>query len=371
MDAGTIDLCPSFCVHFELDTRGAGDGEYEGLSIIVSGYGGGSYISGPPSPPPPSSPPPPELPPEMTYYYAPANNDDLCGELGFWMGYGNSFGFGVQCESEWFTPGLYGEQKEYSVSFCLTATERDELDDGDGYAYTASITVDGDTYTDPSTQGRTWGTAVRDWRFPTRGGLHMLYTGDGDGRFGGSISSMMVTGTLEPEPAPCTPDDSKCRSTDHRDCYTSPDESVESRACDGDWKPIYTGEECDFLSSCNEFTCYSPSCENLPPDVPYHPTHRGAETFLIIVIVRAACPLHPSSRLAGPLALAPQVLIVVAVVGGTVGGVLCCWCAKCCCFTKKPIRPQQPSVEVPTLPSSGPVAVPVATATAVPVASAR
>ena len=347
MDAGTIDLCPSFCVHFELDTRGAGDGEYEGLSIIVSSYGGGSYISGPPSPPPPSSPPPPELPPEMTYYYAPANNDDLCGELGFWMGYGNSFGFGVQCESEWFTPGLYGEQKAYNVSFCLTASM--ETADGDSYSYAASITVDGDTYTDPSTQGRTWGTAVRDWRFPTRGGLHMLYTGDGDGRFGGSISSMTVTGTLEPEPAPCTPDDSKCRSTDDRDCYTSPDESVESRACDGDWKPIYTGEECDFLSSCNEFTCYSPSCENLPPDVPYHPTHRGAETFLIIVIV----------------------LVVVGVVGGTVGGVLCCWCAKCCCFAKKPTRPQQPSVEVPTLPSSGPVAVPVATAIAVPVASVR
>ncbi len=169
----------------------------------------------------------------------------------------------------------------------------------------------------------------------------------------------------------CTPDDFKCQSSIAWDCYTAPDLSVEERACDGDWKPIYTGEECDFLSSCNEFSCYSPSCENLPPDVPYHPTHRGAETFLIIVIVRAACPLHPPSRLAGPLALAPQVLIVVAVVGGTVGGVLCCWCAKCCCFTKKPIRPQQPSVEVPTLPSSGPVAVPVATATAVPVASAR
>ena len=298
----------------------------------------------------------------MTYYYAPANNDDLCGELGFWMGYGNSFGFGVQCESEWFTPGLYGEQKAYNVSFCLTASM--ETADGDSYSYAASITVDGDTYTDPSTQGRTWGTAVRDWRFPTRGGLHMLYTGDGDGRFGGSISSMTVTGTLEPEPAPCTPDDSKCRSTDDRDCYTSPDESVESRACDGDWKPIYTGEECDFLSSCNEFTCYSPSCENLPPDVPYHPTHRGAETFLIIVIVRAACPLHPSSRLAGPLALAPQVLIVVAIVGGTVGGVLCCWCAKCCCFEKKKPVAQQPSAATATATATELVA----TATAVPVA---
>ena len=129
MDAGTIDLCPSFCVHFELDTRGAGDGEYEGLSIIVS-------------PPPPSSPPPPELPPEMTYY---DDNDDLCGELGFWMGYGNSFGFGVQCESEWFTPGLYGEQKAYNVSFCLTASM--ETADGDSYSYAASITVDGDTST--------------------------------------------------------------------------------------------------------------------------------------------------------------------------------------------------------------------------------
>ena len=327
MDAGTIDLCPSFCVNFEIDTRGAGDGEYEGLSIIAPAA---NRLVG-------------------TSLAQALNNTALCGELGFWMGYGNSFGFGVQCESEWFTPGLYGEQKEYSVSFCLTATERDELDDGDGYAYTASITVDGDTYTDPSTQGRTWGTAVRDWNFPTRGGLHMLYTGDGgDGRFGGSISSMMVTGNAEPEPAPCAPDDSKCRSTTEQDCCTDPDLSVESRACDGDWKPIYTGENRDFLFTCNVFTCYPPSCENLPPDVPYHPTNRARETFLIIALV----------------------LVVVGVVGGTVGGVLCCWCAKCCCFEKKnPARPphagvaQQQSVELPS--TAAPVAV--ATATAVPV----
>ena len=319
MDAGTIDLCPSFCVNFEIDTRGAGDGEYEGLSIIAPAA---NRLVG-------------------TSLAQALNNTALCGELGFWMGYGNSFGFGVQCESEWFTPGLYGEQKEYSVSFCLTATERDELDDGDGYAYTASITVDGDTYTDPSTQGRTWGTAVRDWNFPTRGGLHMLYTGDGgDGRFGGSISSMMVTGNAEPEPAPCAPDDSKCRSTTEQDCCTDPDLSVESRACDGDWKPIYTGENRDFLFTCNVFTCYPPSCENLPPDVPYHPTNRARETFLIIALV----------------------LVVAGVVGGTVGGVLCCWCAKCCCFEKKKPRAQQPSAATATATEL------VATATAVPVA---
>jgi hypothetical protein len=136
----------------------------------------------------------------------------------------------------------------------------------------------------------------------------------------------------------CIPDDSKCRSTDDRDCCTDPDLSVESRACDGDWKPIYTGEERDFLFTCNVFTCYPPSCEDLPPDVPYHPTHRARETFLIIVLV----------------------LVVVGVVGGIVGGVLCCWCAKCCCFVKKkPVAAATATATATEL---------VATATAVPVA---
>ena len=135
----------------------------------------------------------------------------------------------------------------------------------------------------------------------------------------------------------CKPDDSKCRSTDDRDCCTDPDLSVESRACDGDWKPIYTGEERDFLFTCNVFTCYPPSCEDLPPDVPYHPTHRARETFLIIVLV----------------------LVVVGVVGGIVGGVLCCWC---CCFEKKKPVAQQPSAATATATEL------VATATAVPVA---
>ena len=148
----------------------------------------------------------------------------------------------------------------------------------------------------------------------------------------------------------CTPNSTKCNSSISWDCYTSQDLSVESRACDGDWKPIYTGEDCwpyitgvysgGVRSDCNVFTCYPPSCEDLPPDVPYHPTHRARETFLIIVLV----------------------LVVVGVVGGTVGGVLCCWCAKCCCFEKKKPRAQQPSAATATATEL------VATATAVPVA---
>jgi len=144
----------------------------------------------------------------------------------------------------------------------------------------------------------------------------------------------------------CTPDSTKCNSSISWDCYTrdcctDPDLSVESRACDGDWKPIYTGERCYGSShDCNVFTCYPPSCEDLPPDVPYHPTNRARETFLIIALV----------------------LVVVGVVGGTVGGVLCCWCAKCCCFEKKKPRAQQPSAATATATEL------VATATAVPVA---
>ena len=140
----------------------------------------------------------------------------------------------------------------------------------------------------------------------------------------------------------CTPNSTKCNSSISWDCYTSQDLSVESRACDGDWKPIYTGEYCSYfdVSDCNVFTCYPPSCEDLPPDVPYHPTHRARETFLIIVLV----------------------LVVVGVVGGIVGGVLCCWCAKCCCFKKKKVGVQQPSAATATATEL------VATATAVPVA---
>ena len=154
---------------------------------------------------------------------------------------------------------------------------------------------------------------------------------------------------MSPTMSSCTPNSTKCNSSisqDLRTCYTSQDLSYESRACDGDWKPIYTGEYCRTcslmgcraVSGCNEYTCYPPSCEDLPPDVPYHPTNRARETFLIIALV----------------------LVVVGVVGGIVGGVLCCWCAKCCCFAKKkPVAAATATATATEL---------VATATAVPVA---
>ena len=109
MNAGSILLCSAFCVNFNVDTQGASDGLYEGLSIIV-----------------------------------PDSSDDLCGQLGFWFGSGNSFGFGVQCQAEWFTPSVYSERKAYSLSFCFDTADK-----------AAKIIVDGDEYTDPSTQGRT------------------------------------------------------------------------------------------------------------------------------------------------------------------------------------------------------------------------
>ena len=45
----------------------------------------------------------------------------------------------------------------------------------------------------------------------------------------------------------CTPDDFKCQSSIGWDCYTAPDLSFEERACDGDWTPIYTGEDLSLI----------------------------------------------------------------------------------------------------------------------------
>ena len=72
IDAGSITLCPSFCVHFELNTVGASDDEYEGLMILDD-----------------------------------SDNSELCGKIVFWFGEGNAFGFGIQGETEWVTPALY------------------------------------------------------------------------------------------------------------------------------------------------------------------------------------------------------------------------------------------------------------------------
>ena len=36
LDAGTITLCPEFCVHFELNTVGASDDEYEAARRAVA-----------------------------------------------------------------------------------------------------------------------------------------------------------------------------------------------------------------------------------------------------------------------------------------------------------------------------------------------
>ena len=76
----------------------------------------------------------------------------------------------------------------------------------------------------------------------------------------------------------CTPDDFKCQSSIAWDCYTAPDLSIEQRACDGDWKPIYTCENCDWVGGpCNVFTCYPPTCEDLPADHPYHIPPQSSE----------------------------------------------------------------------------------------------
>ena len=161
IDAGTITLCPAFCVHFELNTVGASDDEYDGLMILDdSGWT------------PTSSP------------------DDLSGKIAFWFGEGNAFGFGIKSETEWFTPALYSERKAYSVTFCLDTVSK-----------AASIQVDDDVYTDPTTEGRTWtdyGVASLWPDFPMTGNVHMLYTGTGDTDFAGTVTSMTAT----PQPTP-------------------------------------------------------------------------------------------------------------------------------------------------------------------------
>ena len=155
LDAGSITLCPDFCVHFELNTVGASDDEYDGLMILDD-----------------------------------SDNSALCGTLGFWFGMGNAFGFGIQCQTEWFTPAVYSERKAHSVTFCLNTVSK-----------AASIQVDDDVYTDPTTEGRTWtdyGVASLWLDFPMTGNVHMLYTGTGDTDFAGTVTSMTAT----PQPTP-------------------------------------------------------------------------------------------------------------------------------------------------------------------------
>ena len=179
IDAGTITLCPEFCVHFELNTVGASDVEYEGLMILDdSGWTGAGYYN-------------------------------LCGKIVFRFGEGNAFGFGIQCETEWFTPALYSERKAYSVTFCLDTVSK-----------AASIQVDDDVYTDPTTEGRTWLEIPIDgplaglpssslWPdFPMTGSMHMLQTINNCcdygwlGIFEGTVTSMTVTAPGKPFPTP-------------------------------------------------------------------------------------------------------------------------------------------------------------------------
>ena len=165
LDAGRITLCPDFCVHFELNTVGASDDEYEGLMILDDS--GDAFWSA-----------------------------DLCGKIAFWFGEGDAFGFGIQCETEWFTPALYSERKAYSVTFCLDTVSK-----------AASIQVDDDVYTDPTTEGRTWTDydVASLWPdFPVTGSMHMLQTGNGNNYeiFDGTVTSMTVTVPGKPFPTP-------------------------------------------------------------------------------------------------------------------------------------------------------------------------
>ena len=176
IDAGTITLCPEFCVHFELNTVGVSDDEYRGLMLLDdSGWtgGGGSWTDG----------------------YA----NDISGKIVFWFGEGNAFGFGIQYETEWFTPALYSERKAYSVTFCLDTVSK-----------AASIQVDDDVYTDPTTEGRTWTDydVASLWPdFPMTGSMHMLQTSQSccDSNyeiFDGTVTSMTVTVPGKPFPTP-------------------------------------------------------------------------------------------------------------------------------------------------------------------------
>ena len=164
LDAGTITLCYDFCVHFELNTEGAGSPSYEGLAILDD-----------------------------------SDNSELCGKIAFWFDEGNAFGFGIQCDTEWFTPALYSEQKAYSVTFCLDTVSK-----------AASIQVDDDVYTDPTTEGRTWtdDDVASLWPdFPMTGSMHMLQTSQSccDSNyeiFDGTVTSMTFSVPGKPFPTP-------------------------------------------------------------------------------------------------------------------------------------------------------------------------
>ena len=100
----------------------------------------------------------------------------------------------------------------------------------------------------------------------------------------------------------------------------------------------------------NAFTCYPPSCTNLPEDnCGPNKCNSDAQTVGIIIFV----------------------VIVVLIIGCIAGGILACYCAKCCCFQKRPMRPaQQPAVEVATVTSATGQVV-VATPAATPQAAAQ
>ena len=114
----------------------------------------------------------------------------------------------------------------------------------------------------------------------------------------------------------------------------------------------------------NAFTCYPPSCTNLPEDnCGPNKCNSDAQTVGIV-------------------------FIVVVIIAWIPGGILACYCCKCCCFQKRASRPnQQPAVQVATVPSATaqvvatpaatpqaaaqPVAMPVATPVATPQAAAQ
>ena len=115
----------------------------------------------------------------------------------------------------------------------------------------------------------------------------------------------------------CIPDASKCDSSFGNDCGTAADTSLEKRKCRDGYIAIYTGFSCGNNPPCNFFTCYPPSCDNLPEDK-CGPNECNTDTSDAIGI--------------GIIIL----IVVVAVITlAVVIGVLLCRKKGCCCFARQ------------------------------------
>lgn len=172
-----------------------------------------------------------------------------------------------------------------------------------------------------------------------------------------SLFIFIDTAPSSPPSSSCNTYSYKCDSSIAGDCCTSRDTSEEKRRCTDGYTPIYTGVGCAFEG--NEFTCYHPSCNDLPAD------NCGPNDC------------HDSSKASAIVGIVVLIVLVLGVVGGTGGGIACCYFGKCCCWshrrTQVGVQSTATAVATPAVvqvqPNQQAAATPVvATAVAVPCA---